>query len=192
MIGTTSDRLARDERLELLSIARRAIEAKLRRETLSFDGVALTPELERRAGVFVTLREGDDLRGCIGVLEPREPLYRAVASAAVSAALSDPRFPPVAVDELPRLSFEISVLGPFEPVASVDEIVVGVHGLIAREGFHAGLLLPQVPGEWGWGREEYLDHLCLKAGLPMGRWRSGKVALEKFTAEVFAEESENQ
>ncbi|HEY0787650.1 MAG TPA: AmmeMemoRadiSam system protein A [Thermoanaerobaculia bacterium] len=192
MIGTTSDRLARDERLELLSIARRAIEAKLRRETLSFDGVALTPELERRAGVFVTLREGDDLRGCIGVLEPREPLYRAVASAAVSAALSDPRFPPVAVDELPRLSFEISVLGPFEPVASVDEIVVGVHGLIAREGFHAGLLLPQVPGEWGWGREEYLDHLCLKAGLPMGRWRSGKVVLEKFTAEVFSEESENQ
>ncbi|HEY0590838.1 MAG TPA: AmmeMemoRadiSam system protein A [Thermoanaerobaculia bacterium] len=192
MIGTTSDRLARDERLELLSIARRAIEAKLRRETLSFDGVALTPELERRAGVFVTLREGDDLRGCIGVLEPREPLYRAVASAAVSAALSDPRFPPVALDELPRLSFEISVLGPFEPVASVDEIVVGVHGLIAREGFHAGLLLPQVPGEWGWGREEYLDHLCLKAGLPMGRWRSGKVVLEKFTAEVFSEESENQ
>jgi AmmeMemoRadiSam system protein A len=192
MIDTTTDRLTRAERRHLLSIARRAIEARLRRETLSLDDVPLTPELERLAGVFVTLREGDDLRGCIGVLEPREPLYRAVASAAVSAALSDPRFPPVALDELPLLSFEISVLGPFEPVASVDEIVVGMHGLVAREGFRAGLLLPQVPGEWGWGREEYLDHLCLKAGLPMGRWRSGKVALEKFTAEVFAEESDNQ
>lgn len=192
MIDTTTDRLTREERVQLLSIARHAIEAKLRRETLSLDDVPLTPALERPAGVFVTLREGDDLRGCIGVLEPREPLYRAVASAAVSAALSDPRFPPVALDELPLLSFEISVLGSFEPVASVDEIVLGKHGLVAREGFRAGLLLPQVPGEWGWGREEYLDHLCLKAGLPVGRWRSGKVALEKFTAEVFAEESENQ
>lgn len=192
MIETTADRLTRDERRQLLAVARRAVAAKLRRETLSLDDVPLTPELERPAGVFVTLREGEDLRGCIGVLEAREPLFRAVASAAVSAAFGDPRFPSVTAEELDRLSFEISVLGPFEPVASVDEIVVGVHGLIAREGFRAGLLLPQVPGEWGWGREEYLDHLCLKAGLPAGRWRSGKVALEKFTAEVFSEESENQ
>jgi AmmeMemoRadiSam system protein A len=189
MIETSSGRLTREERRQLLSIARRAIEAKLGRETLSLDDVPLTPELERPAGVFVTLREREDLRGCIGVLEAREPLYRAVASAAVSAAFTDPRFPPVAPGELSLISLEISVLGPFEPVGSVDEIVLGAHGLIAREGFRAGLFLPQVPGEWGWGREEYLDHLCLKAGLPPGRWRSGKVVLEKFTAEVFSEES---
>lgn len=191
MIETATARLNREERRELLSIARRAIDAELGRPPLSLDGVPLTPELERNAGVFVTLRERQDLRGCIGVLEAREPLYRAVASAAVSAAFGDPRFPPLVSDELPRITLEISVLGPFEPVASVDEIVVGVHGLIAREGLHAGLLLPQVPGEWGWTRDEYLDHLCLKAGLPVGRWRSGRVRLEKFTAEVFSEESEN-
>ncbi len=188
----TAGRLTREERRHLLSIARRAIEAKLRRQTFSVDDVSLTPELERPAGAFVTLREGEDLRGCIGVLEAREPLHRAVASAAVSAAFTDPRFPPLALEELSLISLEISVLGPFEPVASIEEIVIGVHGLVARDGFRAGLLLPQVPEEWGWGREEYLDHLCLKAGLPVGRWRSGKVALEKFTAEVFSEESPNQ
>lgn len=192
MIETTTGRLTRVERRRLLTIARRAVAAKLRRETLSLDDVPLTAELERPAGVFVTLRDREELRGCIGVLEAREPLYRAVASAAVSAAFGDPRFPSVTTEELEGLCFEISVLGPFETVASVDEIVVGVHGLIAREGFRAGLLLPQVPGEWGWSREEYLDHLCLKAGLPPGRWRSGTVALEKFTAEVFSEEPENQ
>lgn len=192
MIETATARLSREERRELLSIARRAIDAKLRGEPLSLDAVTRTPELERPAGVFVTLREGEDLRGCIGLLEAREPLFRAVASAALSAAFGDPRFSPVLAGELPRISLEISVLGPFEPVAAPDEILVGVHGLVAREGFHAGLLLPQVPGEWGWSRDEYLDHLCLKAGLPAGRWRSGRVRLEKFTAEVFSEDSENQ
>lgn len=191
MIEAAGERLTRAERRELLSIARRAIDARLRREPLSLESVPLTPELERLAGVFVTLRENEELRGCIGVLEPAEPLYRAVASAAVSAAFSDPRFPPLVATELPGVSFEISVLGPSEPVASVEEIVLGVHGLIAREGFRAGLLLPQVPSEWGWTRDEFLDHLCVKAGLPRGRWRGGRVHLEKFTAEVFSEESES-
>ncbi|HSN69175.1 MAG TPA: AMMECR1 domain-containing protein, partial [Thermoanaerobaculia bacterium] len=75
-------------------------------------------------------------------------------------------------------------------VASVVEIVVGRHGLVAREGYRAGLLLPQVPSEFGWTRDQFLDHLCLKAGLPAGRWRDGRVRLEKFTAEVFSEDSE--
>ena len=184
-------RLSREERRELLAIARAAIEAALRKETLSYDAFEVTPEMERRAGVFVTLRDGGDLRGCIGVLEPGEPLYRAVASAGVSSALGDPRFPAVTAAELRRLSLEISVLSPFEPVASVDEIVVGRHGLVARAGHRAGLLLPQVPTEFGWTREEYLDHLCLKAGLPPGQWRDGTVRFEKFTADVFSEESEN-
>jgi AmmeMemoRadiSam system protein A len=190
MIGATLERLTRDERCALLSIARDAIGRSLRRQPLSFEGVSLTPELERLAGAFVTLRDGGDLRGCIGVLEPRDPLYRTVAAAAVSAAFGDPRFPPVAAADLPLLSLEISVLSPFQTVGSVAEIVVGRHGLIAREGRRAGLLLPQVPSEYGWTREEYLDHLCAKAGLPPGRWREGRLRLEKFTAEVFSEGSE--
>jgi AmmeMemoRadiSam system protein A len=183
--------LSRAERLALLSIARRAIAAKLRGPALSLDDVQYTPGLERVAAVFVTVHEKDDLRGCIGVLETSDPLPRAVASAAVSAAFGDPRFPPLRPAEFDAISLEISVLSPFEPVRSVDEIVLGTHGLVAREGFRAGLLLPQVPVEWGWTRDEYLDHLCLKAGLPPGRWRHGTVRLEKFTAEVFSEESES-
>jgi AmmeMemoRadiSam system protein A len=191
MIGAIAARLTREERRELLAIARRSIAFGLRGEPLSFEGLVPTPEMERLAGVFVTIREGGDLRGCIGVLEPEDPLYRAVASAAASAAFADPRFAAVRASELPRLALEISVLSPFEPVGSLDEIVVGTHGLVARESHRAGLLLPQVASEYGWTRDQYLDHLCVKAGLSPGRWREGRVRLEKFTAEVFSESSEN-
>jgi uncharacterized protein len=190
MIETSPQCLTREERRALLALARRAIAARLGREALRWDGFVPTAGMERLAGVFVTIRDRGDLRGCIGVLEPSDPLYREVASAAVSAAFGDPRFAPVSAGLLPRLALEISVLSPFEPVVSIDEIAVGRHGLIARESHRAGLLLPQVAPEYGWTREEYLDHLCVKAGLPRGRWRGGTVRLEKFTAEVFSEVSE--
>jgi AmmeMemoRadiSam system protein A len=190
MSAAAPRRLDGEERRQLLAIARSSIAAALAGKPASFESVRLTPGLERPSGAFVTITEHRALRGCIGVVEAREPLYRAVASAAASAALGDPRFPSVTAAELPVLELEISVLSPFEQVGSVDEIVVGVHGLVAREGFRAGLLLPQVPVEYGWTRDEFLDHLCAKAGLPRGHWRSGRVQLEKFTAEVFSETTE--
>ncbi|HEY8132410.1 MAG TPA: AmmeMemoRadiSam system protein A, partial [Thermoanaerobaculia bacterium] len=137
---------------------------------------------------FVTLRtKRGDLRGCIGSIRAVEPLFKAVASSAVSAAFRDPRFFPVRPDEMPQLDLEISVMGPIEPVRDLAEIEVGRDGLIISKGRFAGLLLPQVATEYGWDREAFLDQACIKAGLPAGSWRLEETRIEKFAAEVFGE-----
>jgi AmmeMemoRadiSam system protein A len=143
--------------------------------------------LRRPAGAFVTLRKNGDLRGCIGSIRAMEPLYRAVASSAVSAAFRDPRFFPVRHEEMTQLELEISVMGPIEQVRDVTEIEVGRDGLIISQGRFAGLLLPQVATEHGWDRDTFLDQTCMKAGLPAGSWRSHETRIEKFAAEVFGE-----
>lgn len=176
------------QRKQLLAIARTTIEC-------AFDGCLEQPEaaqvdpaLHRPAGAFVTLNTaGGDLRGCIGTIEPREPLFLAVHSSALSAAFRDPRFHPVAREELAALHIEISVMGPIERVTNVDDIVVGRDGLIVRRGHNAGLLLPQVATEYGWDRETFLDQTCVKAGLNRGSWRDSGTVIEKFSAEVFGE-----
>ena len=117
-----------------------------------------------------------------------KPTLASVANMARAAALEDPRFPSVQPSEVQDLTIDISLLSPAEKVTDVTEIEVGTHGLIIEQGSHRGLLLPQVPGEWGWDREEFLDHTCLKAGLPKGTWRSENCTLYAFTAEVFGEE----
>jgi AmmeMemoRadiSam system protein A len=142
------------------------------------------PELSRPAGVFVTLKRGEDLRGCIGTVLPRLPLGRAVVEMAAAAALKDPRFSPVRPEELAGLSLELSVLTPMTPCAP-EEVRVGVDGLMIEARGRAGLLLPQVPGEFGWDREQYLDNLCRKAGLPPGAWREPGARLLRFQAQVF-------
>jgi AmmeMemoRadiSam system protein A len=116
-----------------------------------------------------------------------EPLYRAVATSAVSAAVRDPRFFPVQREEMANLELEISVMGPIEPVRDSAEIEVGRDGLIISRGRFAGLLLPQVATEYGWDRQTFLDQTCLKAGLPAGAWRDADTRIEKFAAEVFGE-----
>jgi len=145
------------------------------------------PELLEPRGAFVTLKRGGQLRGCIGYVEPRVPLIEAVADNARSAALHDPRFTPVAADELPDIELDISALTPLQPVQDVEEIEVGRHGLMISCGPSRGLLLPQVPVEWGWDREEFLAHTCLKAGLPPDAWRQQDTELLCFEAEVFSE-----
>jgi AmmeMemoRadiSam system protein A len=136
----------------------------------------------------VTLHKHGRLRGCIGYIQALKPLRQAVAEMAVQAALHDPRFPPVTSDELPELHIEISVLSPLEAVADVSEIEVGTHGLVIEDGRSRGLLLPQVPVEYGWDRDTFLEHTCAKAGLPPDRWKAQGVTITKFTAEVFGEE----
>jgi AmmeMemoRadiSam system protein A len=144
--------------------------------------------LRRPAGAFVTLRtKRGDLRGCIGSIRAIEPLYRAVAASAISAAFHDPRFFPVRADEMASLELEISVMGPIEQVRNVEEIEVGRDGLIISRGRYAGLLLPQVATEYGWDRQTFLDQTCIKAGLEPGAWRSEQTRIEKFAAEVFGE-----
>jgi AmmeMemoRadiSam system protein A len=142
--------------------------------------------LARPGGAFVTLHKDGDLRGCIGHIEPSEPLGKVVPRSAVAASSRDPRFPPVTASELEAIDIEISLLGPLEAIAGPQDIVVGRDGLVVERGRQRGLLLPQVATEWGWDAETFLAHTCKKAGLPKDAWQKG-AKLWKFEAEVFGE-----
>lgn len=180
-------------REELLSLARTTV-AEYLETGLVPDYETGDPVLARRAGVFVTLKERGDpstglkpsLRGCIGRIRTDMPLYQAVQEMAVAAATRDSRFSPLTRDELADVTFEISVLSPFRRVGDVGEVQVGTHGLMIFKDGRQGLLLPQVPVEEGWDREEFLENLCLKAGLPEACWREG-ASIYAFTAVVFEE-----
>ena len=176
--------LTPDERRALLRIAQEAVEAAVRGEAYhpETDSAALT---EPR-GAVVTLKIEGQLRGCIGVTEPLYPLVEAVARMGRSAALDDPRFPAVTPGELDQLDLEISALTPLEPLADPEGLEIGRHGLLIRHAGGSGLLLPQVPVEWGWDRDEFLAHVCRKAGLPADAWRDAE--LFTFEAEVFPEQ----
>ena len=121
----------------------------------------------------MTLKKKGSLRGCIGFIEPVFPLYETVIRAAIYAACQDQRFPPVTADELRDLEIEISVLTIPKRISDPLQIEVGKHGLIISTGDHKGILLPQVPVENNWIREEFLERACLKAGLPRNAWTSG-------------------
>jgi AmmeMemoRadiSam system protein A len=177
----------RADRQRLLGIARAAVSARV--EGRSFVPAPEGGALERPSGAFVTLTEDGELRGCIGYPESEEPLARVVAHCAAAAAVSDPRFPPVEQNDVPKLQFEISVLGPITPVSDPQDIVVGRDGLIVQQGVRRGLLLPQVATEWGWDRETFLAQTCMKAGLRHDAWRTG-AQIFRFEAEVFGEERE--
>ncbi|MFQ5694753.1 MAG: AmmeMemoRadiSam system protein A [Terriglobia bacterium] len=180
--------LSKDEQRCLLQLARRSIAARLKDETLdlrAWNAACSFPELLEAGAAFVTLRCGGELRGCIGSVRREQPLYRAVAESAVSAATRDSRFAPVTVGELARLEIEISVLSPFRSITP-EELQPGEHGLLVSRGFQRGLLLPQVARERRWSRERFLEETCVKAGLPRNAWQRG-AQLEAFTACVFSE-----
>ena len=183
-----SDALATAEREELLRVARRSLE-----EHLAGRG-PYRPEpenasLREHRGAFVTLHRapGGELRGCVGMMRAEAPLALTVALMAVASGTEDRRFEPVTADELPELRIEISALGPMRPIRP-DDVEVGRHGLLISHDGQRGVLLPQVPVEHDWDRETFLDHTCLKAGLPPGTWKQDGVELLAFTAEVFGEE----
>jgi AmmeMemoRadiSam system protein A len=180
--------LSSEDRRTLLRIARETIRCRL--AGTRHDPGPVPHALERPAGAFVTLTIDGDLRGCIGTLEATQPMVQAVQESAVNAATRDPRFHPVTSSELNEVAIEISVLGAFEKVNDPTEIVVGRDGLMLRAKGRSGLLLPQVASERSWDRETFLEHLCLKAGLPPGSWKAPGSSLERFSAEVFGEESE--
>ncbi len=156
-------------------------------------------KLFERCGVFVTLnslKNGEKtLRGCIGYPYPTNPLVEAVIDSAINAATQDPRFSPLSLGELGKVVFEVSVLTPPEAVVAenlkeyVAKIKVGEDGLIIEKGIYKGLLLPQVPVEWGWCEEEFLCHCCIKAGLPPDSWLTKGAKIYKFQAIVFEEET---
>jgi AmmeMemoRadiSam system protein A len=145
------------------------------------------PELLRRGGAFVSLHNGEDLRGCIGILSSDGELYRTVQRCVLSAALEDTRFHPVTLAEIDDLKIEISVLSEFQRISDPQLIEVGRHGLLISLGGARGLLLPQVAAKHRWERETFLDQTCRKAGLPAQAWQQPHAMIQIFEAQVFSE-----
>jgi len=139
-----------------------------------------------RRGVFVTLHVCRRLQGCIGVVEPEEPLGVAITRCAASAALEDPRFTPMQADQLDDLTIEISLLSALAPI-SPESIEIGRHGLLVALHTQRGLLLPQVAMEHHWTREQFLEETCRKAGLPREAWRDPEMRIFGFTCEIYLE-----
>jgi len=160
------------------------------------------PTLTEESGVFVTLQKitpdgGRNLRGCIGFPMPNYPLVQATILAAKSAAVGDTRFPPVTVQEMNDIAIEVSILTqPIElevndPKNYLQKIKIGRDGLIARRGGRSGLLLPQVPVDWEWDVEEFLEHTCNKAGLPANCWKEKETIILRFSGIIYEEEEPN-
>jgi uncharacterized protein (TIGR00296 family) len=190
------ERLSLSEGAYLVKLARKTVEVYLSGKMPAPPDDA--PErLGRRQGVFVTIYTypEKELRGCIGIPLPEYPLIEATMRAAIASATEDPRFPPVSLEEMSNIIVEVSALTPPEKMEFTDPkelpnmIRIGDDGLIIEAGVYSGLLLPQVPVEYGWSPEEYLMHLCIKAGLAPTYWLTGKMRLYRFSAQVFEEES---
>ena len=174
--------------------ARKVVEEFL--ESGKVPQIQFPKRFEEKSGVFTTINIylSGELRGCIGYPEPVFPLKDALVNSALAAAFDDPRFPRLRKDELDHVVFEVSLLTPPEEIVVnkrkeiLKEVVIGKHGLIAERGLYRGLLLPQVPVEWGWKVKEFLEQTCWKAGLPKDCWKDPNVKFYRFTAEFFEEE----
>jgi AmmeMemoRadiSam system protein A len=175
--------LNRQDQETLLQIARDSVQAHLTGHPLELPAVA-SDNLMQNRGVFVSIHLGNNLRGCVGTIDPSNPLYQSVAGCAEAAASRDSRFKPIQLSELPEAEFEISVLSPIEDVTDIGSIEIGTHGLIVSRGNVRGLLLPQVAVQHQWDREQFLGETCRKAGLPPTAWKQG-ATIQRFTAEVF-------
>ena len=189
--------LSEDDGSTLVKTVRKIITEYLKNNT--------KPELEKEfkndfsfnSGVFVTLYDTKGLRGCIGYPLPDKLLFNALEDAAISAATKDPRFPPVKYEELDSITFEVTILTSpkkivvNKPEEYLSKIKIGRDGLIVKHGFYSGLLLPQVPVEYGWNEKEFLEYTCEKAGLPKNYWKNSETEIQKFEGIVFKEEKSN-
>jgi AmmeMemoRadiSam system protein B/AmmeMemoRadiSam system protein A len=175
--------LSREQKRELVRIARQAVEQAVVSHTMldykTEDQALLVPK-----GAFVTLTKHGALRGCIGFIDPVSPLAQTVIQTAAYAALEDRRFEPVTEAELKDLEIEVSVLTPLVRCTDINRIQVGRHGLVIARGGRKGLLLPQVAVEEGWTHDQFLEEACLKAGLPSDAWKKG-AEIYTFEAIVF-------
>jgi MEMO1 family protein len=183
----TGFRLQEEDKRELLRIARTTVEQYVRKRQVPFvDTTGFSPLLKAQCGAFVTLEERNSLRGCIGRLDPGEPLYSVVQRMAIAAASEDYRFPPVDPGELEDLDIEISVLTPMQRITSLDEIDLGRHGIYMRKGNRSGTFLPQVARQTGWSKEEFVGHCAQdKAGIGWNGWKDAELFV--FEALVFSE-----
>ena len=180
--------LSENQKSSLLSVARKVIEATIRREPLSSFS-SDDPVFNESRGCFVTIHNHGDLRGCIGHFTPPGSLLDTVVDMA-QAACHDSRFVnnPVTVPELSEIDIEISVLSPLEKTDDPMSLELGKHGIYIQKGYYGGCFLPQVATETGWTKEEFLSYCCAhKAGLPADAWKSPETDVLLFTADVFGE-----
>ncbi len=177
----------------LLRLARSAIESELTQDAGVDRPENVPPQLEQKRGGFVTLHSSGLLRGCIGTIEPIKSLLTCVEENAINAAFRDPRFPPLKLDEFPKINIEISVLTvprklPFKNGEDLKrQLKPGIHGVIVSRGWQSATFLPQV-----WDQlpetEVFLSHLCEKGGMEADAWQDGETMVKVYEAEYFAEE----
>jgi AmmeMemoRadiSam system protein A len=177
-----------EQKQVLLRTAKQTVEAVVNHRPAPLPEKTSDPALLAHQGCFVTLKNGDDLRGCIGNFEGDKPLIEMVREMAESSARRDPRFRhnPIRPAELPRLNIEISVLSPMVKTRDPLSLELGKHGIFITSGYNSGCFLPQVATETGWTKEEFLGYCCThKAGLDWDAWKQPGVEVYLFTAEVF-------
>lgn len=177
--------LSASDKVGLLSLARHSIARRIRDDEPELN-LEITPPMQDIMGAFATLHKHGQLRGCIGEIFPRRELCEAVAEQAVNAAFHDPRFPRLSESELDEIDIEISALTAPHRVNSHEDIEIGRHGIVLYKGSRSAVFLPQVAPEQGWGLEETLSHLSMKAGLSPDDWQSG-CEFHVFEAIVFGE-----
>jgi AmmeMemoRadiSam system protein A len=172
----------------LLKVARDSVEAAVTR-TPATKPHSDDPDLNKPCGCFVTLKNGEDLRGCIGQFVAERPLIEMVSEMAKASATGDPRFfsYPITEDELNDLDIEISVLSPLKKTDNPLSLRLGIDGIYIKKGPYSGCFLPQVATETGWSKEEFLSYCCShKAGLSPNDWRDKDTDVFLFTAEIFS------
>jgi len=166
-----------NEKDQLFMIARNSISTMLKaNKRIIVDEKQIPPALKQPFGAFVTLKINGILRGCIGRFTSADPLYEVVKASAISSAFEDPRFAPLTLQEYDKVQIEITVLGPMKKIKSIDEIVLGRHGIFIKKDFRSGTMLPQVATEYGWSLEEFLGHTSKdKAGIGWDGWKDAEI-----------------
>ena len=182
-----------DEDGRLLVTTARKTVSEFLKNNVKINDLEFKSKFNFESGVFVTINKQNNLRGCIGYPLPIKKLAEGLVDASISVATQDPRFLPIEENELDQIVFEVTVLTPPEeikvdsPSEYLSKIKIGQDGLIVEGVGGSGLLLPQVPGEYGWNEEEFLEHTCEKAGLDRNAWRKNSTKVSKFQGTIFKE-----
>ena len=187
--GEWTPGLSDAERATLFAIAHDTLEGCVsgQRGEFSFDKYTITEKMKKDTATFVTLKIQDMLRGCIGSLAPVEPMYKSVHNNAINAAIHDYRFRPVTAGELVKINVHISLLSPITDIKSLDEFKLGEHGIIMEKGPYRAVYLPEVALEQKWTKDETLESLSEKAGLPGDAWKQG-ARFKVFSSVVLSKE----
>lgn len=183
----TSFMLSEKDKQQLLAIARNTLDEYVKKGKIyNPDTKNFSPLLMQNSGAFVSLYKNKALRGCIGRFDASDPLYMVIREMTIASASKDRRFNPVSPAELNDIVIEISVLSPMRKIQSIDEIVLGRHGIYIKKGYQAGTFLPQVAIETGWNMEHFLGHCAQdKAGIGWYGWKDADIYI--YEALVFGE-----